>query len=247
MGLDSDVDKIPKRFLKSDLPQFEFNKFIVKQTTDSAVAFKPNLAFYESQGSKGFEDLKLTVSFIRKNFPNIFLIADAKRGDIGNTSCHYAKTFFEYFDFDAVTLSPYMGEDVIRPFLEYQDKWVILLGLTSNASAGEVQFFENQKKEKLYEHIFNLGMKWGTPNNTMFVVGATKTDYIKELRVLAPDSFFLVPGIGAQGGDLETVIKNGQNKDGGLIINASRGIIFSENPAQAANKLQQQMQKLMTL
>ncbi|MCD6366837.1 MAG: orotidine-5'-phosphate decarboxylase [Bacteroidales bacterium] len=245
VGLDSDISKIPERFLKEQHPQFAFNRYIVEETAEFAVAFKPNLAFYESQGAKGFEELKMTVDFIRKNYPDIFLIADAKRGDIGNTSKHYAKTFFEYFDFDAVTLSPYMGEDVVKPFLEYENKWVILLGLTSNTSAGEVQFFENRENKKFFEHIITLGQKWGTPENTMFVVGATKAEYLNEIRTLTPDNFFLVPGIGAQGGDLEMVIRNGKNADGGLLINSSRGIIFAENPKQAAKNLQEQMVTLL--
>jgi len=194
---------------------------------------------------KGFEELKMTVDYIREHYPEIFLIADAKRGDIGNTSKHYAKTFFEYFDFDAVTLSPYMGKDVVKPFLEYAEKWVILLGLTSNASAGDVQFFEDNHGKKFFEHILSLGQKWGTPENTMFVVGATKAEYFKKIRTLAPDNFFLVPGIGAQGGDLEAVIHNGKNNDGGLLINSSRGIIFAENPKQAAKNLQEQMVALL--
>ena len=245
VGLDSDISKIPERFLKEQYPQFAFNRFIVDETAEFTVAYKPNLAFYESQGAKGFEELKMTVDFIRKNYPEIFLIADAKRGDIGNTSKHYAKTFFEYFDFDAVTLSPYMGEDVIKPFLEYENKWVILLGLTSNASAGAVQFFENNHGKKFFEHILSLGQEWGTPENTMFVVGATKAEYLKDIRKAAPGNFFLVPGIGAQGGDLEAVISNGKNKDGGLLINSSRGIIFAENPKQEAKKLQNKMEKYL--
>ncbi len=243
VGLDSDIEKIPQPFLEKINPQFAFNQYIIEQTAPYTIAYKPNLAFYESQGAKGFEELKMTVDFIRENHPDIFLIADAKRGDIGNTSKHYAKTFFEYFDFDAVTLSPYMGYDVVAPFLEYPNKWVILLGLTSNSSAGEVQFFENSKNRKFFEHIIELGQKWGTPENTMFVVGATKAEYLKEIRTLAPDNFFLVPGIGAQGGDLEMVIRNGKNPDGGLLINSSRGIIFSENPETAAKNLQEQMKK----
>lgn len=241
VGLDSDISKIPKQFLNTTHPQFAFNQFIITETAPYTVAYKPNLAFYESQGAKGFEELKMTLDFIREHYPEIFLIADAKRGDIGNTSEHYAKTFFEYFDFDAVTLSPYMGYDVVAPFLEYKNKWVILLGLTSNTSAGEVQFFENREEKKFFEHIIELGQKWGTPENTMFVVGATKSEYLKDIRTLAPENFFLVPGIGAQGGDLEAVIRNGKNSDGGLLINSSRGIIFSENPKDAAQKLQQKM------
>ncbi len=247
VGLDSDISKLPEQFLHEPNPQYAFNRYIVEQTVNYAIAYKPNLAFYESRGAKGFEELKMTIDFIRSHYPDIFLIADAKRGDIGNTSKHYAKTFFEYFDFDAVTLSPYMGEDVVKPFLEYTDKWVILLALTSNISAGEIQYFENNKGEKIFQHILNLGQKWGTPDNTMFVVGATKAEYLKTIREIAPENFFLVPGIGTQGGDLEAVIKNGQNKDGGLLINSSRGIIFSENPQQSAKTLQEQMARLMKI
>jgi len=247
VGLDSDMSKLPAQFLHDPNPQYAFNRYIVEQTANYTIAYKPNLAFYESRGAKGFEELKMTVDFIRSNYPDIFLIADAKRGDIGNTSKQYAKTFFEYFDFDAVTLSPYMGKDVVKPFLEYTDKWVILLALTSNASAGEVQYFENNQGEKFFQHILNTGQKWGSPDNTMFVVGATKAEYLKTIRQIAPDSFFLVPGIGAQGGDLEAVIKNGQNKDGGLLINSSRGIIFSKNPHRSAKDLQEQMAKLIKI
>ncbi len=245
VGLDTDISKIPNRFFNDPHPQFAFNRFIVEETAACTVAFKPNLAFYESQGAKGFEELKMTVEYIRKHYPNIFLIADAKRGDIGNTSNHYAKTFFEYFDFDAVTLSPYMGYDVVAPFLEYPDKWVILLGLTSNLSAKEIQFFENEKGEKFYEYIIRKGLGWGTPENTMFVVGATQSEYLKDIRKIAPRNFFLVPGIGAQGGNLETVIRNGKNADGGLLINSSRGIIFDKNPRTAAKKLQIKMADLL--
>lgn len=241
VGLDTDISKIPERFYKDKFPQFAFNRFIVNETAPYAVAYKPNLAFYESQGAKGIEELKMTIDHIRYHYPDIFLIADAKRGDIGNTSKHYAKTFFEYFDFDAVTLSPYMGKDVITPFLTYKNKWVILLGLTSNSSADKVQLFENTDGTKLFEHIFKLGLQWGTPENTMFVVGATKPEYLKALRTLAPDSFFLVPGIGAQGGNLNNVIVYGQNNDGGLLINSSRGIIFSDSPGKEASYLQKQI------
>lgn len=226
VGLDTDIDLIPKHLLDFDDPIFEFNKRIIDATKDYCVAYKPNIAFYECLGSKGWDALKKTLDYIPKN---IFTIADAKRGDIGNTSRYYAKTFFEYLDFDAVTISPYMGEDSITPFLEFKDKWVIVLALTSNKGALDFQFMTDHKGQKLYEKVLQTTAKWGTPKNLMYVVGATRAEGIGQVRKNVPDHFFLVPGIGAQGGSLSDVARFGWNKDCGLLVNASRSILYASN------------------
>ena len=253
VGLDSDIERIPEEFLKTSLPQYEFNKRIINATANYTIAYKPNLAFYESVGQIGWLSLEFTQKYIKENYPGIFTIADAKRGDIGNTSKQYAKAFFKNLNFDAITLSPYMGYDVVAPFLEYEDKYVIILALTSNKSANEIQFFENKEGIKLFEHIINKSINWGVSDKIMFVVGATKPEYFNTIRNIAPDNFLLVPGIGSQGGNLELVIKNGINKNYGLIINSSRSIIFAgsgykdfkEKAAEEAEKLQQQISSLI--
>ena len=229
VGLDTDKAKIPSEFLKMSLPQFEFNKRIIEATQKYAVAFKPNIAFYESAGIEGWMSLEYTQKYLKNKFSDIFTIADAKRGDIGNTSKHYAKAFFGNLDFDAITLVPYMGYDVIAPFLEYENKYVILLALTSNVNANEVQLFENKKNIYLFEHIISKAINWGIADKLMFVIGATKPQYMKRIRELVPNNFLLVPGVGAQGGNLEEIIKYGINDNYGLLINSSRGIIFSGN------------------
>jgi len=241
VGLDTDLQKIPSFLLDYDDPIFEFNKRVIDATKDSCVAYKPNIAFYESLGPKGWESLEKTINYIPDN---IFTIADAKRGDIGNTSKMYAKAFFEYFNFDAVTVAPYMGIDSVRPFLEFEDKWVILLGLTSNKGSQDFQRIESDGKP-LFESVITKSQEWGTPENLMYVIGATHPESFAEVRAMAPDHFFLVPGIGAQGGDLQGVVSNGINDDCGLLINSSRGIIyaggdsegFAANVAQAAQGL----------
>lgn len=224
VGLDSDIDKIPRHLLDFEDPVFEFNRQIIDTTHQYCISYKLNTAFYESRGTKGWESLDKTLRYIPKN---ILAIADAKRGDIGNTAKHYARTFFETFPFDAVTLSPYMGEDSITPFLEYSDKWVILLGLTSNKGAEDFEMLDMATNEKLYTEVIRKSATWGTPDNMMFVVGATRTNQLTEIRNVIPDHFLLVPGIGAQGGDLEGTAHAGLNSAGGLLINSSRDIIFA--------------------
>ena len=227
VGLDSDMSKLPQCVLKYDEPIWEFNKRIIDSTYKYAIAYKPNVAFYESLGSKGWQALEKTVNYIRQVDPSIFIIADAKRGDIGNTSKQYAKAFFETMDFDAVTVAPYMGKDSVSPFLQFEGKWVILLALTSNEGAYDFQFIEHDN-EHLYETVIKTSEKWGgNTENMMYVVGATKAEMLSGIRQIIPDSFLLVPGVGAQGGSLAEVCKYGLNKDCGLIVNSSRGIIFA--------------------
>jgi len=229
VGLDSDLNKIPKHLLKLEDPIFEFNKVIIDSTADYSVAFKPNLAFYESLGLSGWKSLEKTISYINERYPEIFTIADAKRGDIGNTSKMYAKAFFENLNFDAVTVAPYMGKDSVSPFLEYDGKWVIVLALTSNQGAFDFQFSEDAYNQKrLFENVLETSSQWGTKDNMMYVVGATKAEMLKDVRKIIPEHFLLVPGVGAQGGSLEEVVKNGATEDKGLIINSSRGIIYAD-------------------
>ncbi len=226
IGLDTDIQKIPTHLLSSDDAVFEFNKAIIDATSDLCVAYKPNIAFYESLGPKGWVSLEKTMDYIPKN---IFTIADAKRGDIGNTSKMYAKTFFEYFDFDAVTVAPYMGIDSVTPFLEFDDKWVILLGLTSNVGSHDFQQTVGNNGQKLYETVIKKAQEWGNPDNLMYVIGATHPSSFADIREMAKEYFFLVPGVGAQGGDMDAVIQYGRNKEIGLLINSSREIIYAGN------------------
>jgi orotidine-5'-phosphate decarboxylase len=249
VGLDTDISKIPAHLLDTEDPIFEFNKAIIDATKDFCVAYKPNIAFYECHGPKGWESLKKTLDYIPKN---IFTVADAKRGDIGNTSTYYAKTYFEYLDCDSVTVAPYMGEDSVTPFLEFENKWVILLALTSNKGALDFQFMTDVKGEQLYKKVLRKSSKWGTAANMMYVVGATRAEGIGEVRKLVPDHFFLVPGVGAQGGSLEDVAEYGWNKDCGLLVNSSRGILYASNGIDFADqagieakKLQEDMAKIL--
>ena len=228
VGLDSEIDKIPAFLLEARDPVFEFNKRIIDATWKYSVAYKPNVAFYECYGAKGWQSLESTVNYIKENYPDIFVIADAKRGDIGNTSKMYAKAFLENMPFDAITVAPYMGEDSVTPFLSYKDKWVVLLALTSNKGADNFQY-HNEDGIKLYERVLTLSQHWGTINNLMYVVGATRAEKLKDIRKLVPDHFLLVPGVGAQGGSLEEVAKYGMNSKCGLLVNSSRGIIFADN------------------
>ena len=241
VGLDTDLSKIPAHLLETEDPIFEFNKAIIDATKDFAVAYKPNIAFYECYGPKGWESLQKTIEYIPKN---IFTIADAKRGDIGNTSTYYAKTFFEYLDCDSVTVAPYMGEDSVKPFLEFDDKWVILLALTSNKGALDFQMTQDENGEELFKKVLRKSTEWGTPENLMFVVGATRAEGIGEVRKLVPDHFFLVPGVGAQGGSLEDVAEYGWNSDCGLLVNSSRGIIYASSGIDFAAKAREEAQKL---
>ncbi len=248
VGLDTDLKKIPKHLLNEENPYFAFNKAIIDATAPYCVAYKPNTAFYECQGIKGWEALEMTVNYIRNNYPDHFIIADAKRGDIGNTSKMYAATFFEEMDVHAVTVAPYMGEDSVTPFLAYEGKWVILLDLTSNKGSHDFQFLKDENGTPLYEHVLRTSAKWADDNQMMYVVGATQGSMFAEIRKIAPKSFLLVPGVGAQGGSLEEVCKYGITPECGLLVNSSRGIIyassdtdFAEVAAKEAQKLQMQM------
>ncbi|MFN8285863.1 MAG: orotidine-5'-phosphate decarboxylase [Chitinophagales bacterium] len=246
VGLDTDITLIPPHLLKYEDPIFEFNKAIIDATIDLAVAYKPNLAFYESAGLKGWQSLEKTMAYLNKHKGDMFSIADAKRGDIGNTSKMYAKTFFEWLDFDSVTVAPYMGEDSVSPFLQYKEKWVILLGLTSNKGSADFQFIDSAEG-KLYEQVIKKAQQWGTPDNLMFVIGATHPEQFRHIRSLAPDNFYLVPGVGAQGGDAEKICENGMNETGGLLINSARQIIYAskgEDFAEAARKNAVELQQL---
>lgn len=253
VGLDTDIQKIPRHLIDTSDPIFSFNKEIIDATAEFTVAYKPNLAFYESLGSQGWESLEKTVVYLKSNHSEIFVIADAKRGDIGNTSNLYARAFFERLDFDAVTVAPYMGEDSVKPFMTYPDKWVILLALTSNKGASDFQFLQDEKNgDKLFESVLKTSQTWGTNENMMYVVGATKAEKLKEIRKIVPNHFLLVPGVGAQGGSLQEVAKNGMNNRCGLLVNSSRGIIyasvevdFAEKAKAAAKKVQQEMETLL--
>jgi orotidine-5'-phosphate decarboxylase len=236
VGLDTDIEKIPKHLLKKDDPVFEFNKQIIDGTKEFCIAYKPNIAFYESLGANGWESLKKTLEYIPKE---CFTIADAKRGDIGNTSSLYARAFFKQMNFDAITVSPYMGEDSVRPFLEFEGKWTILLVHTSNPGSFNFQLLQTREGKFLYEEVIFASQLWATPDQMMYVVGATHEEKIHAIRMLAPDYFFLVPGVGAQGGDLKAVSKFGMNAQCGLLVNSSRAIIYAstkEDFADAARR-----------
>lgn len=255
VGLDTDLNKIPRMLLDFEYPIFEFNKQIVDATADFTIAYKPNLAFYEVHGAAGWISLEMTVNYIREKYPEIFIIADAKRGDIGNTSGMYAKAFFEKMDFDAITVSPYMGSDSVMPFLEYKNKWVIILALTSNQGAEDFQYTKGKSADKvLYEQVLQTSSIWGTTNNIMYVVGATKAEMLAKIRTIVPDHFLLVPGVGAQGGSLEDVAKYGFNSKCGLIVNSSRAIIyadctndFAKVAREKAQEMQEEMEELLLI
>lgn len=248
VGLDTDINKIPAHLKKEDDPIFAFNKAIIDATAPYCVAYKPNLAFYECYGLKGMLAFEKTIQYIKENHPNHFIIADAKRGDIGNTSKMYAQTFFEEYNLDSVTVAPYMGEDSVKPFLEYDGKWVILLALTSNKGSHDFQLTEDKQGERLFEKVLKKSQEWGTTENLMYVVGATQGKMFEDIRRIAPEHFLLVPGVGAQGGSLQEVCKYGMTKDCGLLVNSSRGIIyasadtdFAEVAAVKAKELQEEM------
>jgi orotidine-5'-phosphate decarboxylase len=255
IGLDTDLSKIPQHLLKEEDPAFEFNKQIIDATHEFAAAYKPNLAFYECNGVKGWQSLTKTIQYLKKF--EVFTIADAKRGDIGNTSSQYARAFFSPaqsgLDFDAVTVAPYMGEDSVKPFLEFKGKWVILLALTSNKGAEDFQF-SNTENRKLFEKVLEKAKGWGSDDNLMFVVGATQAKMLEEVRKIVPDHFLLVPGVGAQGGSLEEVAKYGLTKECGLLVNSSRNIIyasqqvnFAQRAKEEARKMQQQMGEVLSV
>lgn len=236
VGLDTDLNRIPEFLLSREDPIFEFNKAIIDATSDFAVAYKPNLAFYELHGAAGWNSLQKTVKYIRTNHPNIFTIADAKRGDIANTSRMYARTFFNHLDFDAITLSPYMGHDTVEPFLTFEGKWVIVLALTSNGSFDDFQMVKNAESEKyLYEEVLGKAIHWGDENNMMFVVGATRAEKLESVRKIVPDHFLLIPGVGEQGGSLADVAKYGMNKKCGLLVNSARGILYGDQSMHFAD------------
>ena len=228
VGLDTEIEKIPAFLKKEKDPVLEFNNRIIDSTYKYAVAYKPNVAFYESNGASGWNSLESTVKYIKKKHPDILVIADAKRGDIGNTSKMYAKAFLKNLPFDAITVAPYMGEDSVTPFLSYPEKWVVLLALTSNKGADDFQYHD-EDGIKLFERVLSVSQKWGTTDNLMYVVGATRAEMLKDIRKIVPDHFLLVPGVGAQGGSLAEVAKYGLNNKCGLLVNSSRGIIFADN------------------
>jgi len=227
VGLDSDPARIPPHLNREALPVYAFNKAIINATHDLAVAYKPNLAFYEGLGPSGMRQLEMTVDYIRSVDPNLFIVADAKRGDIGNTAEQYARAFYFHYDFDAITLSPYMGRDSVEPFLQFPGKWAVLLALTSNPGADDFQMQKLAGGDYLYEKVLSDSTSWGTVDNLMYVAGATRPEFLRNIRRIVPDHFLLVPGVGVQGGSLEMVMNHGRSGHGGLLINNSRGIIFS--------------------
>ncbi|UOX32639.1 orotidine-5'-phosphate decarboxylase [Flavobacterium sediminilitoris] len=257
IGLDVDLNKIPQHLLETEDPIFEFNKSIIDATHDLCVSYKPNTAFYEAYGIKGWKSLQKTIEYINEKHPEIFTIADAKRGDIGNTSSMYAKAFFEDLDFDSVTVAPYMGKDSVEPFLAFEGKHTIMLALTSNEGAFDFQTLQTEgihgETKELYKTVLETSKTWKNSENLMYVVGATKAEYFTEIRKIVPDSFLLVPGVGAQGGSLSEVCKYGMNKNIGLLINSSRGIIYASNGVDFAQKariealkLQNEMEQILT-
>jgi len=252
VGLDTDLKKIPQHLLNTEDPIFEFNKAIIDASADKCVAYKPNLAFYECSGAAGWISLEKTIKYIQSNYPDIFIIADAKRGDIGNTSKLYARSFFEHLGVDALTVAPYMGEDSITPFLGYDGKWAIVLGLTSNKGSHDFQLTEDKNGTPLFENVMRKASSWGNKGNMMFVVGATQGKMFEDVRRILPDHFLLVPGIGAQGGSLEEVAKYGMNAQCGLLVNSSRAIIYASNgkdfaeaAGSAAETVRNDMAKLL--
>lgn len=254
VGLDVDLEKIPQHLLKLEDPIFEFNKQIIDATHHLSVAYKPNIAFYEAYGIEGWKALQKTIDYLNKNYPEIFTIADAKRGDIGNTSTQYAKAFFEDLNFNSVTVAPYMGSDSVEPFLAFSDKFTILLTLTSNTGGLDFQVLKDENGFTLYEKVLQQSLTWKNSDQLMYVVGATRPEYFQKIRKIVPNHFLLVPGIGAQGGDLQGVCKYGMNDDVGLLINSSRGIIYASNGADFTEKatekaleLQQEMEGILSI
>ena len=250
VGLDTDIKKVPECLLNNEDPIFDFNKAIIDATAQYCVAYKPNLAFYECMGVKGMKSFERTIKYLKENYPDHFIIADAKRGDIGNTSSMYARTFFEEYDIDSLTVAPYMGEDSVTPFLNYEGKWVILLALTSNKGSHDFQLTADQDGERLFEKVIRKSQAWGDEQNMMYVVGATQGSMFQDIRKVAPNHFLLVPGVGAQGGSLQEVCKYGIIKDCGLLVNSSRGIIYASSGsdyAEAAAIKAEALQKEMAI
>ncbi len=254
VGLDTDITKIPSFLLKEEDPVFEFNKRIIDATAQYAVAYKPNIAFYEAHGVSGWKSLEKTINYINLIHEEIFVIADAKRGDIGNTSKMYARAFFEQLSCDAITVTPYMGKDSVVPFLDFKNKWVVILALTSNQSARDFQLLETKDHTKLYEAVLKKSLEWGNKDNLMYVVGATQANHLREIRKLVPGHFLLIPGVGAQGGSLKEVAEFGLNKNCGLLVNSARAIIYADSSAdfdrvagKRANELQSEMAELLKL
>lgn len=252
VGLDSEIEKIPPFLLKENDPVFEFNRRIIDTTHKYTVAYKPNIAFYECHGAAGWATLEATVNYIHQNYPDILIIADAKRGDIGNTSKMYARAFFEKMPFDAITVAPYMGEDSVTPFLSYDGKWIVMLALTSNKGSDDFQY-HNEGGVRLFEHVLKVSQKWGSIDNIMYVVGATRAESLTDIRKLVPEHFLLVPGVGAQGGSLRDVSLYGMNNKCGLLVNSSRGIIFADSTTgfaevagQKAMEIQMEMEQYLT-
>ncbi len=250
VGLDTDLKKVPQHLLNEEDAIFSFNKAIIDATAPYCVAYKPNMAFYEAFGVKGLMSFERTIKYLKEHFPNHFIIADAKRGDIGNTSAMYARTFFEEYDVDSLTVAPYMGEDSVTPFLQHEGHWVILLALTSNKGSHDFQLTTDADGERLFEKVLKQSQQWGTKDNMMYVVGATQGRMFEDIRKLAPDHFLLVPGVGAQGGSLEEVCRYGMNSDCGLLVNSSRGIIYASSGqdfAQVAGEKAKEMQEQMAM
>ncbi len=252
VGLDTDLKKVPQHILNEEDAIFSFNKAIIDATAPYCVAYKPNLAFYEAFGVKGLLSFERTIRYLKEHYPNHFIIADAKRGDIGNTSAMYARTFFEEYAVDSLTVAPYMGEDSVTPFLGYEGRWVILLALTSNKGSHDFQLTTDADGERLFEKVLKTSLQWGTKDNMMYVVGATQGRMFEDIRKIVPNHFLLVPGVGAQGGSLEEVCRYGMNSDCGLLVNSSRGIIYASNgqdfaqvAGQKAREMQQQMAELL--
>ena len=252
VGLDTDLKKIPQHLLQEEYPIFAFNKAIIDATAPFCVAYKPNLAFYECFGLQGWQAFEKTIDYIKTNYPDQFIIADAKRGDIGNTSAMYARCFFEETGVDSLTVAPYMGDDSVTPFLQYEGKWVILLALTSNKGSHDFQLMADTQGERLFEKVLRTSQQWGTEEQMMYVVGATQGQLFEDIRRIVPNHFLLVPGVGAQGGSLEEVCRYGMNKDCGLLVNSSRAIIyadagetFAQSAAAAAKEVQQQMASIL--
>ena len=254
VGLDTDLKKVPQHLLEEEDPIFAFNKAIIDATAPYCVAYKPNLAFYECFGVKGWMAFERTVKYLKENYPDQLIIADAKRGDIGNTSAMYARTFFEESQVDALTVAPYMGEDSVTPFLQYEGKWVVLLALTSNKGSHDFQLTESKEGERLFEKVLRVSQQWGNDENMMYVVGATQGSLFADIRAVAPKHFLLVPGVGAQGGSLQEVCEYGMTDECGLLVNSSRGIIYADHTenfakvaGEKAKELQQEMAKELEL